>query len=360
MLIVFIFFAGVLCKQDKGPESAIFQESGSDQKPPGSENLPDVVNDGYGDYLHVPAGEFEMGDNFDEGFPDERPVHKVYLSAYYIEKYEVTNEEYKKFMDDGGYENPSFWNAGGFGEYGTQPLYWDNNTDADPRNSQRGSTFYQGRHVHGGGVPGHEDFPVNGVSWYEAMAYCSWLSSKTGQRYRLPTEAEWEKAARGSYEHNRDNPALGHQRRYPWGDDLDNSYGNFWNSGDPYDNGTTPVGYYDGSKRGSYQTKNNASPYGAYDMAGNMFEWCLDFYVRSDNYLTHSAVDYQERYDLGTVNDPKGPSSGEWHCLRSSDWHHNAVSEKDKYYNNPRSAFRNYEPPHMRGANFGFRCVREK
>ncbi len=324
------------------------------------EHLPTTVNDGYGDYLLVPAGEFEMGDNFDEGFPDERPVHMVYLSDYYIGKYEVTNAEYKEFMDDGGYENPAFWSAGGFGEFGTQPLYWDNNTDADPRNGQRGTTFYRGRNVHGGSVPGHEDFPVNGVSWYEAMAYCSWLSSKTGQKYRLPTEAEWEKAARGSYDHNRDNPDLGHQRRYPWGDDLDNNYGNFWNSGDPYDNGTTPVGYYDGSKRGQYQTGNNASPYGAYDMAGNVFEWCLDFYERSDDNVSHGAVDYQAYFDQGTVSDPTGSSSGEWPCLRSSDWHHNAVSENDKYYHNPRSAFRNYEPPHMRGANFGFRCVREK
>jgi formylglycine-generating enzyme required for sulfatase activity/glyoxylase-like metal-dependent hydrolase (beta-lactamase superfamily II) len=325
-----------------------------------SEYLKKIVNDGYGDYLLVPAGEFEMGDNFNEGNPDELPVHKIYLSDYYIGKYEVTNREYKQFMDDGGYKNPAFWTAGGFGEFGTQPLYWDNNTDADPRNGQRGTTFYKGRNVHGGGIPGHENFPVNGVSWYEAMAYCSWLSSKTGQKYRLPTEAEWEKAARGSYEQNRDNPELRHQRRYPWGDDFDNSYGNFWNSGDPFDNGTAPAGYYDGTKHGPYQTKDNASPYGAYDMAGNVFEWCLDFYVRMNKDNPHSSVDYLERFDRGTVNDPRGPSSGEEACLRSSDWHHNGVSENDKYYHNPRSAFRNFDPPHWRGANFGFRCVREK
>ena len=318
-----------------------------------------VINDGYGDYLLVPAGEFEMGDNFNEGLPDERPVHKVYLSDYYIGKYEVSNEEYTKFIDDGGYKNSSFWKTGGFGEFGSQPLYWDNNTDADPRDGRRGTTFYKGRHVHGGGVPGHKSFPVNGVSWYEAMAYCSWLSSKTGHTYRLPTEAEWEKAARGSYEHNRDNPELGHQRRYPWGDDLDNSYSNFWNSGDPFDNGTTPVGYYNGSKQGSYQTKNNASPYGAYDMAGNVFEWCLDWYVRSDKEDPHSSIDYQERYSQGVVVDPRGPSLGDEVCLRSSDWHHNAISGKDRYYHNPRSAFRNCDPPNWRGANFGFRCLKE-
>lgn len=315
-----------------------------------------VVNDGYGDYLLVPEGEFEMGDNFGEGFPSERPVHKVFLSAYYIGKYEVTNAEYKKFMDDGGYENEAFWSAGGFGEFGNQPLYWDNNTDADPKNGQRGTTFYKGSHVHGGGVAGHENFPVNAISWYEAMAYCSWLSEKTGKRYRLPTEAEWEKAARGSYEHNRDNPELGHQRRFPWGDHIDNSYGNFWNSGDPYDNGTTPVGYYDGSIHGNFQTSNNASPYGAYDLTGNVFEWCLDWFEIDDPY---NSSDYQKLYNQGVVKNPRGLSSGKEVCLRSSDWHHQINSEKEKYFHIPRCASRNCDPPHWRGANFGFRCIRD-
>ena len=315
-----------------------------------------VVNDGYGDYLLVPAGTFEMGDNFDEGYSWERPVHEVTLSAFYIGKYEVTNGEYKKFIEEGGYLKELYWSAGGFGEFGTQPLYWDDNTDADPRDSKRGTTFYKGSHPHGGGVPGHEGFPVNGVSWYEAMAYCSWLSEKTGHRYRLPSEAEWEKAARGSYEHNRDNPELGHQRRFPWGDEIDNRYGNFWNSGDPYDNGTTPVGFYDGSLRGDYQTRNNASPYGAYDMTGNVFEWCLDWIERDD---PDNAVDYAMRFSQGAVSNPVGSSSGGEACLRSSDWHHQINSEDARYYHIPRCASRNFDPPHWRGANFGFRCVRE-
>jgi formylglycine-generating enzyme required for sulfatase activity len=341
----------------------IFHSGRGEKRKDGSLNIKfwyvEKRNDGYGDYLLVPAGEFEMGDNFNEGQLDERPVHKVFLDTFYIGKYEVTNGEYKKFIDDGGYEKVLHWSAGGFGKFGTQPLYWDNNTDADPGDGKRGTTFYKGRHVHGGGIPGNKNFPVNGVSWYEAMAYCLWLSSKTGYTYRLPTEAEWEKAARGSYEHNRDNPKMGHQRRYPWGDNLENNHGNFWNSGDPFDNGTTPVGYYDGSKHGSYQTKNNASPYGAYDMAGNVFEWCLDWYMRSKKDEPNSSIDYQKRYKQGVVINPRGPSSGEEACLRSSDWHHDAFSRKDGLYQNPRGAFRNCDPPHWRGANFGFRCVRE-
>ena len=156
------------------------------------------VNDGYGDFLLIPSGELQMGDNFNEGAPHEKPVHNVYLDAYFIGKYQVTNGEYKRFIDDNGYTSEKYWSAGGFGNCGDLPLYWDNDT------------------YRGGGISGNERFPVIGVSWYEANAYCKWLSSKTGKNYRLPTEAEWEKAARGT-----------DQRRYPWVDSLDGSYANY-------------------------------------------------------------------------------------------------------------------------------------
>ncbi len=305
-----------------------------------------VVNDDYGDYVLVPAGEFPMGDNFNEGVPGELPVHTVYLDAFYIGKYPVTNVEYKKFMDDGGYVTRSYWKARGYGDFGLAPRYWDH--DHDP--------FFKGPDgeevkVHGGGLPGTENFPVVGVNWYEAMAYCSWLSVKTGHTYRLPTEAEWEKAARGTYELNRDNLKLGHQRRYPWGDAIDGTYANFLNSGDAYDNGATPVGYYDGSTHGALQTKDNASPYGAYDMIGNVWEWCSDW--RSETY-------YQECYDKGTVKNPTGPPSGTYRIVRGSDWHHDAFQNNNGLYHDPRCAWRNSEVPSVTGSNFGFRCVREK
>ena len=151
--------------------------------------LPPVVNDGHGDYVYVPAGAFRMGDNFGDGDPRERPVHVVELDAFYIAKYEMTNGEWKKFRDDAGYDDPKFW-PGGRVVPKDQVPYWN-----DARN-------------HGGGTPDSDDYPLLGVNWDSAVAYCNWLSAKTGKKYRLPTEAEWEKAARGT-----------DQRRYPWGND---------------------------------------------------------------------------------------------------------------------------------------------
>lgn len=246
-----------------------------------------VINDGYDDYVLVPGGEFKMGDNFNEGDFDEKPVHTVYLSVYYIGKYEVKNTEYKKFIEDRGYTTQSYWTSGGFGQYGSQPYCWINSQ------------------YRGGGISGNENFPVVGISWYEAMAYCNWLSAKTGKIFRLPTEAEWEKAARGD---DTKNSTLRHQRRYPWGDNFDGSYANYWYSGDPYDNGLTPVGYYDGTTHGNFVTYNNASPYGAYDMTGNVWEWCSDWY--SDNYYSRSHI-----------NNPTGTSSGSSRVIRGGSWY---------------------------------------
>lgn len=291
-----------------------------------------------------------MGDNFGEGYAHERPVHRVFLSTYYIGRFEVSNAEYAKFMDDGGYEKDKYWSAGGFGEFGNSPRCWDD--EFDPL-----YTDIAGNRAiaNGGGFAGNERFPVGGVSWYEAMAYCSWLSDKTGHTYRLPTESEWEKGARGSDEHNRDNPRLGHQRRFPWGDEPGTQYANVFDSRDPWDNGTTPVGYYDGSLRGSLQTMSNASPYGAYDMAGNVFEWCLDRYLRSEESDGRSSTYYQECHDQGVVKDPEGPLQGKYRVLRGGDFHH-----PFDYINTQHSFNRNTERPEGRGINFGFRCVREK
>jgi sulfatase modifying factor 1 len=250
------------------------------------------------------------------------------VDAYYIGEYEITNGEYKKFMDDGGYANDEYWSSGGF-RSSSEPLYWNDPT------------------YNGGGIPGNENYPVTGVSWYEAKAYCSWLSAKTDHVYRLPTEAEWEKAARGGDYLDGDtngqvpNPIIP-PRKYPWGNDIDGSYANYLDSGDPYDNGLTPVGYYDGSTYGDFSTHDNASPYGAYDMSGNVYEWCNDSY--SERY-------YQECLDTGTVTNPRGPKYGSGHVIRGSAFLYETFKQ--------RSAYRGAYYSTFRGAYIGIRCVRE-
>ena len=143
---------------------------------------------------------------------------------------------------------------------------------------------------HGGGTANSDDYPLLGVNWDSATAYCNWLSAKTGKKYRLHTEAEWEKAARGA-----------DQRKYPWGNEIDHSYANFVGASS-FDTGQL-VGYYDGSKHGELQTHNGASPYGAMDMAGNVMEWCQDWYSR----------DY---YSVSPKKNPKGPETGAYKVLR--------------------------------------------
>ena len=142
-------------------------------------DAPKTVNDGYGDFVYVPAGAFKMGDNFGDGESREKPVHTVDLDAFYIGKFEVTNADWKKFQNDPGYDNPKFWP-------GERPVPKDQ------------SPYWTQRQNHGGATPDSDNYPVLGVNWDGATAYCNWLSAKTGKKYRLPTEAEWEKAARGT------------------------------------------------------------------------------------------------------------------------------------------------------------------
>ena len=181
------------------------------------------------DMMFIPAGDFDMGSrNYaNDAEDDEKPMHTVYVDAFYIDRYEVTNAQYKRFVD----ANPQ----------------WQK--DRIPEKYHDGDYL---RHWNGNNYPldkgGH---PVVYVSWYAAMAYAEW------NRKRLPTEAEWEKAARG----NRFN------RNYAWGDSLDLGKANYGeNIGD-----TTPIGTYD------------MNGYGLYDMTGNVWEWCLDEY-NSDFY----------------------------------------------------------------------------
>lgn len=168
----------------------------------------------------IPAGEFDMGRQ--DGSKEERPRHTVYVDAFYMDIYEVTNAQYKTFID----ANPQWQKDNISDQYhdGTYLRLWNKNNYP----------------------PGRGNYPVNYISWYAAMAYAQWVGK------RLPTEAEWEKAARGD--------KVG--KAYPWGDATDPERANHAR----YINDTEPVGQYD------------PNGYGLYDMVGNVWEWCLDEY----------------------------------------------------------------------------------
>lgn len=204
----------------------------------------------------IPAGAFIMGSPYGEGSSGEHPRHRVYLSAYYIGKYEVTNGQFAKFVNDqkSGYRVQGNW-----------------------------KDYY---------TSGRKNHPVVGVTWKDAQAYCRWAN------LRLPTEAEWEKAARGT-----------DGRKYPWGNKWEPGYLNWVGEGDiklnswieegriPSKLPTEPVGSY---KRG-------ASPYGCLDMAGNVWEWCSDWYG-------------EKYYGNSPSSNPPGRGSGKNKVLRGSSW----------------------------------------
>ena len=208
----------------------------------------------------IPAGPFIAGSGEKERalyrVPyDEPKAYSVNLPAYWIGRYEVTILEFACFIEDGGYNRPEFWSEEGW--YFRWRYDWQH-----PR--RWNDKEYRGMRM--------EDRPVFGVSWYEAEAYCNWLVIKTGKPYRLPASLEWEKAARGT-----------DGRIFPWGDEWDsrkcNWYGQLGNISlnkdaiDPYAF-TSPVGIFEAGK----------SPWGCYDMAGNVMEWCLDACGKNDSY----------------------------------------------------------------------------
>jgi len=239
-------------------------------------------------WVIIPGGIFQMGQ-----FDFATPVHQVTLSTYRMQQYEVTAGDYAACVTAG---------------------------ECTAANTGDTCTYQ---------VAGKEDHPINCVDWYQAQTYCQWLGGD------LPTEAQWEYAARGS-----------DGRTYPWGNALTSNRVNYWGSGDPYDstsspftqNGgpTTPVGYYNGSLKGTYQTADGRSPFGLHDMAGNVSEWVADWY---GTYPPVAQVD------------PTGPVSGSGRVLRGGGWH-----SSDSYV---RSALRNSCNPDDRGADRGFRCASE-
>jgi formylglycine-generating enzyme required for sulfatase activity len=217
--------------------------------------------------VFIEAGDFLMGD--EEGGRDEQPPHTVLLNAYWIDRLPVTNQEFKMFVDVTGHRKPPHWTSG------TYPLE-------------------QARH------------PVTNVSYHDALAYAEWVGK------RLPSEAEWEKAARGTQGQN-----------YPWGDAFrkDNV-----NSSNDY-GGTTAVDEFTGG----------ASPYGVMDMCGNVLEWCADWY-------------YDEYYKISPLDNPAGPEGGQYRVVRGGFYGENRLAV--------RCASRHFSPPSTMQDHIGFRCAK--
>jgi hypothetical protein len=214
--------------------------------------------------VHVAAGLFVMGS--DRGFTNERPRHRVELDGFYLDQTEVTNEQ---------------WNA-----YAT---FLGISLRTAP-----------------------DDHPVVDVNWPEAAEYCRWAG------LRLPTEAEWEKGARGA-----------DARTYPWGETISGNHANYIDSGDRFDNSTTPVGLFPAG----------AAPSGALDMAGNVWEWVADWFD-------------ERSYGSSPTSNPRGPSSGEGRVLRGGSWINLPLSL--------RTSHRGARDPVDRTNFIGFRCARDE
>jgi len=252
------------------------------------------------DLARIPAGEFLMGAA--DADDDERPIHRVYVSEFFIGRFPVTNDEYARFVRATGHPAPAIRDlpliAGGgrdqiFREL-SAPYVWD------------GTTPPVGRGSH----------PVVLVHYEDAQSYCEWTSGVQRRLVRLPTEAEWEKAARGGIE----------GRRYPWGNEIDSSNGNYL---------TDPSVKRLRSTRatGTYEPNN----FGLYDMAGNVWEWVSDWY----------GADY---YGQGDARDPHGPPSGSMRIVRGGSWVNDDLSML-------RCAYRHKVPPDTYAYSMGFRVV---
>ena len=291
----------------------------------------------------IPAGEFTMGsdesaESLAKSYPqyerkrlqdlsDEGPAHKVSISrAFYLGQHEVTVGQFRRFLEASGYQPESI--ADGTGGYGYNPDY-------DPARSARGDAFEGRDQKYSWRNPGFQqgdDHPVVNITWNDAVAMCKWLSKTEGKTYRLPTEAEWEYAARA-----------GTKTHYYTGDDpqsllkaanvFDADSAKNWSKWAAY-----ALAGHDGyaftSPVGSFMP----NAYGLYDIHGNAWEWTADWH--DDHYYANSPR-----------KDPQGPATGNVRVRRGGSWH------TWSFY--ARSSYRNWNAPDTRYTLVGMRLLRE-
>ncbi len=258
-----------------------------------------------GHVISIPPGSFSMGDS--TSLPDQEPLHDVTLNDFFIAPYAVTNAEYKIFCDVSNYPYPP-----------------EGGTNQPPQ----------------GYFSNYPNYPVVGVNWYDAVRYCNWLSEKRGYSicydtmnwsydstqngYHLPTEAQWERASRGNLD----------QKKYPWGDEYPGTRCNYKNYEGMFvsempnfseGRGTLAVGKF------------QPNGFQLYDMAGNVLEWCNDWY----------QADY---YNESPSQNPMGPNSGSDKVLRGGAW------DQSELYS--QCAFRDKMSPATKQYNIGFRIVK--
>lgn len=243
----------------------------------------------------IPAGEYWRGrvhffiveafGLFERDRMDDFPAHKVDLDAFYIDKYEVTNAEYSRFLEATG---------------GAKPWHW-------PK----------------GQIPkGEERFPIYNINWNEADTYCKWAGK------RLPTEAEWEKASRGGLD----------RKRFSWGD-VDPGVAGYDEAAGPAPRGRPPANVnsiHAAIAVGSFQPNG----YGLYDMTGNVWEFCSDWYDKT-------------YYPVSPRRNPQGPETGLYKVIRGGSW----ADDDDRAFMNH---FRNFTDPTLRASTIGFRCAKSK
>ena len=251
--------------------------------------------------IEIPAGEFEMGNDSLDALDNESPTHRVYLASYWIDRYPVTIGQYRKFIAAGGYQNPEYWSTAGWEwllfNSVTQPLYWLEDSTWD-------------------------NHPVCGVSWYEAEAYARFVGK------RLPTEAEWEKAASW-------DAVVGCRRTYPWGEEEPEAFRCNYNFGDGRQDSrptqgvrTTMVGAYPAGQ----------SAYGLQDALGNVWEWTSTWFDGYQGFEYFPYRGYSQVYFDGQHRVLKGG------CWATRPW---AL----------RCSFRNWYYPGVRQILAGFRCA---